>query len=282
MVAKNFKFLQKHFKDSQKSLAVLLGVTQSMISDYQSGKKQVSVEKLKKISNRYNVSVDDLIYKDLSLEYDFPQTIDLRDFETFCENIFPFYTSSISKNNENFRRAYEIVNVTLNTDNIEEIYGKTVVLEHAITLFKRAWEECSTYVALSNSISIILLIYSMYSNRDMIKVVNEQLSKDCIDLFEIEERLHLETRKEMYESSYIEKKKFIYEKYESFLYNNIKLLKNNPNFSELGDYYLALCYFVGFDDAIEYELSLKIGGCLLYQLCRLGNKYANRLFESIP
>ena len=150
MVAKNFKFLYKHFKDKQEVLAKMFNVPQSNISEYVNEKKPRPTDILQKIAIRYGVSVDDLSTKDLSLEFDAPQTIELKDAMNFGENMLPILTSNIAKTNDNFNRAHDILLDALCLEKFDAFYGKINILEHAITLFQRAWNESKSYVALSN------------------------------------------------------------------------------------------------------------------------------------
>ena len=50
MIAKNFKFLYKHFKDKQEVLAKMFNVPQSNISGYVNGTKPIPVDILQKIA----------------------------------------------------------------------------------------------------------------------------------------------------------------------------------------------------------------------------------------
>ncbi len=282
MVAKNFKFLYKYFKDKQAVLAKMFNVPQSNISGYVNGTKPIPVDILQKIAIRYGVSVDDLSNKDLSLEFDSPQTIDLKDTLSFGENMLPILTSNVAKTNDNFNRAHDILLDALNLERMDAFYGKINVLEHAITLFQKAWEESNTYVALSNCLSTVLLVYAFYSQRG-IQIGQELIEKGSLSSFDIESSFLRDPRKPKAPNPYEKKQKDFFEKYDDLVYGNIKLLKSNTQFSELGDYYLAICYFLGFaEDFIEYEQSFQTGFHMLLQLSKLDNKYADKFFETMP
>ena len=282
MIAKNFKFLYKHFKDKQEVLAKMFNVPQSNISGYVNGTKPIPVDVLQKIAIRYGVSVDDLSNKDLSLEFDSPQTIELKDTLSFGENMLPILTSNVAKTNDNFNRAHDILLDALNLERMDAFYGKINVLEHAITLFQKAWEESNTYVALSNCLSTVLLIYAFYSQRG-IQIAQELIEKGSLSSFDIESSFLRDPRKPKAPNPYEKKQKDFFEKYDDLVYGNIKLLKSNTQFSELGDYYLAICYFLGFaEDFIEYEQSFQTGFHILLQLSKLDNKYADKFFETMP
>ncbi len=282
MISKNFKFLYKHFKDKQEVLAKMFNVPQSNISGYINGTKPIPTDILHKIAIRYSVSVDDLVNKDISLEFDTPQTIELKDTMNFSENMFPILTSNIAKTNDNFNRAHNILLDTLRLDTLDAFYGKINILEHAITLFQKAWNESKSYVALSNCLSTILLIYTFYSQRG-IHIGQELIKKGALSSFDIESSFLRDPRKPESTNPYEEKQKTFFEKYDDLVYESIKSLKGNSQFSELGDYYLAMCYFVGFaEDFIKYEECSRTGLYMLIQLSKIDNKYADKFFDTMP
>lgn len=285
MVEKNLKFLRRYYGDKQESLAPMLKVLQSYISEYENGKKKtIAVETLKKIADRYHVSIDDLVNKDLSLEYDHPYTIDLESGLTIGKNMFPILASNVAKTNSNFNRGYEILCTSLQLDRLDDFREKIWPLEHAITLFQKAWKESKTYVALSNSISIVLLIYVFYTQRGL-KVGRELLPKGVLSSYNIQQSLLRDPRNPIKPNPYAEQQKSFFEKYDDFVYDNIKLLKSNAHYSELGDFYLAMCNFVAFADDVaetEYESYAQAGLYMLVQLYKLNNKYAEKLIESLP
>lgn len=120
MVAKNFKFLSRYHGDKQEVLAQMLSVSQSTISEYMNGKKNIPIDVLNKIALRYNVSTDDLLIKDLSSEYDSPQTVNLRDAMNFGIKMYPMLTSNIAKTNDNFNCALRQLQAALCVDHLED------------------------------------------------------------------------------------------------------------------------------------------------------------------
>ena len=118
MVAKNFKFLYRYYKDKQEVLAQMLHVPQSNISAYINGKKPIPTDVLNNISVRYNVPIDDLVNKDLSVEFDSPQTVTLDDAAHIAESMFPILTSNVAKTNDNFNRAYELLFASLQLEDV--------------------------------------------------------------------------------------------------------------------------------------------------------------------
>jgi len=64
---KNLRYLrEKHGKPSQEKLGQALGLTRSAVSSYEDGRAEAKYEMLHKIADHFNVTVDNLLFKDLS------------------------------------------------------------------------------------------------------------------------------------------------------------------------------------------------------------------------
>lgn len=66
MLGSNIKYLRQKHKYSQQYLAEKLNVPRSSLSDYERGHTQVSIENLIKLSNIFDVKIDDLLRSNLS------------------------------------------------------------------------------------------------------------------------------------------------------------------------------------------------------------------------
>lgn len=62
----NVKLLRKKANMTQPYLAQKLGVGKSTLANFESGQINTSLEVLDKLHNLFNISLDDLVYKDLS------------------------------------------------------------------------------------------------------------------------------------------------------------------------------------------------------------------------
>jgi transcriptional regulator with XRE-family HTH domain len=60
-IGKNIKKLRKHFGLTQVELAQRLGITQKVITDYETGKAQPPQKRLPHIARFFNITVDKLI-----------------------------------------------------------------------------------------------------------------------------------------------------------------------------------------------------------------------------
>lgn len=280
MLKENLRFLRKHNGYTQKELAKLFGVTQSYISDIEYGDKDPKLEILEKYVQAFNVTYDDLINRDLSVQFVESPEITFDDAMNLGNNLYPFLTSDLAESNDNFNHAYKKLDSSLGTGSLALFYSRTNVLEYAITLFQKAWEESNTYVALANSISIILYMYSMYSFQTMNigHLVEELVIKESIDSINVPS----DYKNSISGVKYTDKQKVLFEKYNRIVYDSIKSLRTNSQFSELGDYYLALCCIVGFIRDEEYEYCVNAGRIMIDQLCELNNKYAIALKKVLP
>lgn len=68
MIGQNIKYLRRKHKMSQQVLSEKLGVPRSSLSDYEREHTQVSIENLIRLSDIFDVKIDDLVRKNLSHE----------------------------------------------------------------------------------------------------------------------------------------------------------------------------------------------------------------------
>ncbi len=64
----NIRFLRKKKGYTIPNLAKMLGVGKSTVDNIECGKNNTSLEVLDKLHTIFNISLDDLVYKDLSSE----------------------------------------------------------------------------------------------------------------------------------------------------------------------------------------------------------------------
>lgn len=63
---KNVKFLRNSKGFTQKELADMLSIKKHALANFEGGTRNTSLEVLDKLHSIFNISLDDLIYKDLS------------------------------------------------------------------------------------------------------------------------------------------------------------------------------------------------------------------------
>ena len=63
---KNVKYLRNSKGFTQERLAEMLSISKNALANFEGGTRNTSIEVLDKLHNIFNISLDDLIYKDLS------------------------------------------------------------------------------------------------------------------------------------------------------------------------------------------------------------------------
>lgn len=280
--AKNLKYLMDINGDKQIPLGKEFGVSQGSMSAYLHGKTRIPDDILLKISNKYGVTVSDLINKDISAEWDFPISITFN-IDRMIDLLllsFPQKTSRKAQKNKNFNKAFEISRKVY-LEAVDTLDSRICIYEHAIDLYEKAWNESNTYVALINRISLILFIYSKYCQRN-INISAEINENDTLEASEIQKILLRNQKNNNFVKKYEKKSKEFVSKYHNQVYENIKLLKNNPDFCELGDFFLLQCFWQGFiDEDIDYDICQQTAGLMVYQQIKLNNSYVIKLFENL-
>jgi transcriptional regulator with XRE-family HTH domain len=107
MIGENIKFLRKRLGKSQEELATLLKLTRSTLSGYENGVAEPSIDTLTVISNFFDLSIDDLVKKQLS-------KVSSNELETILGRVGDIYSG------QNLRILTQIVN-SENEDVIEMI-----------------------------------------------------------------------------------------------------------------------------------------------------------------
>ena len=68
MLNKNIKYIRKKNRTSQQELADAVGVGRTSLGDYERGRTEPDIKTLIRLSDYFNISIDDLIRKDLQKE----------------------------------------------------------------------------------------------------------------------------------------------------------------------------------------------------------------------
>ncbi|CAN5538764.1 hypothetical protein BH23BAC1_BH23BAC1_26160 [soil metagenome] len=72
IISSNIKYLRKQYQLTQSQFAEKIGIKRSLVGAYEEGRADPRLNNLLKISNIFNVSVDDLLRKDLSKSPNLP------------------------------------------------------------------------------------------------------------------------------------------------------------------------------------------------------------------
>ena len=141
--------------------------------------------------------------------------------------------------------------------------------------FAQATSETESPEAIANLVWSIFVWWSnIFDAKDMLTLQNKLLSKR-IDMIELSREI-----KNLSPEVESRRKEFISD-IDELLCESIKSLKSDKNWSDLGDYYLAMRYTSGLvDTALSAEMNMTIGIQLMIAYAQLDNKYAKTFLRS--
>lgn len=290
-IGNNIRCLREAFDLTQEELANGIGVVKHAVSQYETGASIPKKDILIKIAKFFHITETELLQNDYSKfkkVVDTPINNDEYNKKMF-EKLFPLVSSKSSRKNNNFEKAYKhhkkICDVIC-SDVIAEDIDETSI-EECMNLYKKARDE-GIIEACANHLWLICYIGFLISFCDSRTVeAAKKLKRKDIDVksFFMNAYLTSQNNKEDGGKTLIddkedmekkESKKFFWEEFAVDFYVNIRKLKLNSKYSDLGDYYLAIAYV--FDiicNGMSREQNSAIGSEMLSVFSLMGNEYAD-------
>ncbi len=284
----NIKALRKSFGETQLDLLFAIGMegsSPSTISQYETGDRIPERDALIKIAKHYRITEDELVNGDFSHLKNFSQkpanNKELN--KKMLDKFFPLISSDKALENHFFCQAYEL-HLALYDEILQGLSCDENKVVKCLELYEKAVEDdvieaCANILWWNMLMAFALSFISpeMYENPSVFKKENLTI-KDVVKLgylpsFESEptdEQAELaEARKEFVEESQVD------------IIVNIYKLKHNSEYSELGDYYLALSHkFGAISSSLSFEMNNAIGDELLLDFSLMQNPYAKKFFEN--
>lgn len=276
----NLKHLRKSYGETQEELANALHLEKSTISQYENGSRKPDEEILKGIAKRYGVTMDLLLYEDLSF---FPDML--------------AYFSNIDSNSLTTARLYPIYNLDKRFDtktirafesHKQLLFGSSeekdeVDIDLIVDAYGEAYEKFDIdsdefLVIAVNSLSLYMLLFSSIFNEESGKQLKDFVLKDKRSKKEISSFV-LNIVLPNFNDNEIKTPQFKRDINEFFLYL-IEILKETRKYSKVADYFFALRYMFNLvDNDYDYATNQLIGSELITGLSRLNNPYAKRFIE---
>lgn len=281
---KNLKFLRNSCHLGQEELANKLYMQQNGISMYETGKRPMNYEISERVAKFFNVPVELFLKSDLSELDGVCQKLTVEKIKSLGKVMIPILESSSADDNY-FKRGIELFN-EMEESIIEEICKnnydtvnykkyKNMLIDKLDVCIEKFIDSCNkyhSYEAAANVVGIVLFISGLYCNKAVLESIESILNQQKVDV-----KMLLQSPR----SSSQDKADFI-EMYGDLVIDAIKILKKNENWSELGDYYMALRLIMNAtDNGYEKDMNIVSGYSLMFQLCELGNKYALACLEEL-
>lgn len=278
----NLKHLRKSYGETQEELANALHLEKSTISQYENGSRKPDEEILKGIAKRYGVTMDSLLYEDLSFFPDmiaFYSNIDSNSLTT--ARFFPIYKLDKRFDTKTIR-AFEAHKQLLFGSSEEK---DEVDIDLIVDAYDEAYEKFDIdsdefLVIAVNSLSLYMLLFSSIFNEESGKQLKDFVLKDERSKKEISSFV-LNIVLPNFNDNEIRTPQFKRDINEFFLYL-IEILKETRKYSKVADYFFALRYMFNLvDNDYDYATNQLIGSELINGLSRLNNPYAKQFIQII-
>ena len=275
----NIRSLRKAYGETQEELAFAIGESgKTTISNYEVGSRIPQREVLRKIAKHYHITEEELLNGDYSqMKKVFNINIfDVEHGKTMIEKTFPIISSENAMVNEKFKKAYKIHMELYDA----MLYEKNVTAERideCIKLYKVASDE-GLIEATANHLwwmSFWDFIYN-FITPEMLDFLENTSGKKLTTKNFLKSGYLLSFDEEIENTNELSKEDMeeIAER-EANMYIDIYFLKKSSEYSDLGDYYLALKYIFGRGTStLSKEMSRVLGCELMDTYSMLRNKYA--------
>lgn len=268
------------YRLKQEELANALHLEKSTISQYENGSRKPDEEILKRIAKRYGVTMDLLLYEDLSSVPDmlaYYSNIDSNSLTT--ARLYPIY---------NLDKRFDTKTIRAFEAHKQLLFGSSeekdeVDIDLIVDAYDEAYEKFDIdsdefLVIAVNSLSLYMFLFSSIFNEASVKQVKDFLLKDKKSKKEISSFV-LNIVLPSFNDNEIKTPQFKRDINEFFLYL-IEILKETRKYSKVADYFFALRYMFNLvDNDYDYATNQLIGSELITGLSRLNNPYAKRFIE---
>lgn len=275
--SKNLRFLRETvFGETQIELANALHISNSTICKYEGENRLISVENLNKISEHYGVSVDSLLYQDLSASWTgkLPYDNMKNPIQPFLD-FYHLFVSEKALKNESFAKAAHLC-LESGPLTIEEIHWR---IERCIKLFIKAWEQDHLFESVANVVMLMLLDYGTLQTEKQFRIVDEYLHDSHDE--KNNKKMSLKYRNSVSSDDQDKRREYITEHYEGLLYYLV-ILKNYPEGVDLAYFYLAYSYILGYaNNQFNNEKNLEIGFSMMDSYRNFGNIYATNYINGM-
>ena len=276
IIGKNIKTLRNNHGKTQRELAKDMHVARNTISQWETGKRTPSPDEIRSLSHYFLVTVDEILSPTAIESTDSPikkdLLISLNILFQLVDALLPYVKDCDHITDENFQIALNLHQSILKAvKRNASIRGDRFV--DSINKYIDSWNKNKTIEALANILNLLFLLYS-----------------SVLPSKQIEDELQSFIKKGMVKVNFLTKvaatnpteqnsslKKLILDEYLPLFYHCISTLKNDPQYYQLADYYMALSYKIGItENSYTKEINNIIGSEMMSYFALSKNPYALR------
>lgn len=278
-LAENIRSLRMAYGESGLELALAIGAdSTSSISQYENGKRIPKRDVLLKIARHYRITENELIYGDFrGLTIRKAKVYDKENNKRALDTLYPIICSDNALMNKAFEKAYEIHKreflKAADGSGFDEDAVENCMASYQCAQDAGVLEAYANYLSWIMLFGMLMYIWSPLLIERLKNDKNKSLSFDEFVKDYFLRSLDGETN-ESNEEFVLAREEFIQDN-EVGIYTCIRCLKSSKEYSELGDYYLALMYrFNLVSNDYSEEMNATIGNEMLKALYIMGNPYA--------
>lgn len=279
-LGKNIRRLRKSYGETQLDLAIAIGVSgSSVISQYESGERVPEREYLFRIAKHYRITEYELLngdFKDTRKFASLPVGDATFGMEVL-KRMLPIVCTERAREHPKFKDAYVLHNHILDAI-MEDAEIEEDDFEKCLDLYKAARAEGIVEAAANHLWWLMFIGFAMsqctpqlieyIDMEDISKITGKSFFRGYLPSFD-------ETSNEKEVDANQDRSEFLKEN-ELDLVIDIMLLRKSKEFSDLGDYYLALRHiFSLLRNTLDPEMNKLVGGELLLTFSLMGNKYCD-------
>ena len=285
-LGKNLEHLRKNRGKTLQNLGDYFHCSPTTIKNYESGERQPDLITLQAFSKYYGITVDELLYSDYSQFQ--PKEFSIESLSQITEMmkiLYPISCSEKALENPDFKIGYEYSCRILDATKHNEIFRGSI-LNDCFNFFEKAAEVTDTdgYIvvpeAVANMVWTIFQMWMYIGSEHILDMFHTPTFPITNNTPLLEKYVNL--WQDMVENEKIneERKKFK-EYYDDRLVELIAALKSDPEWAELGDYYLAQRYSrLIVKNTRSREENAVVGVEMMSSLLELGNQYAQNYVDT--
>ena len=274
----NIRSLRKAYGETQEELGAALDVEKSTVSNYEKGNREPNKDMLTKIAKHFMVSIEELMYCDLS---DIGRII--VDSDAFCKNIdiiFPIVLSEEALGNEHFKKAFKFHKSfydELHEINIDSIDYLDVCFDEYLEAYED--EKIKPEVAV-NLLALWNLMFMMVKTVPL-AIKNHSAALKQVVARNPKARQIIDYPHFDFEQDAQEEEVALDDSEMRELLNEMKtIVKRSNKWENLADYYLALQYIWNIvDNEMGWGFNCRVGVEMLNAFISVGNVYAARFLK---
>ena len=279
-IGNNIRELRKAWGLTQKELGDAIHVADSTIAMYESGDRMPSAEVLQIIAAYLKISVDQLIKGDFTGSSFQLSPVSAQIIISCLEVIFPIIKSDAAMKDPYFVKGYERTISFWNS--IKAMKGPALESSMSMALkeYKVSLSQYSTNESAANILWLLfirfLLIYNEHIQRVGEAVLNGKGTEKNFA------KKYILDNSQLVNEQTDERRRVYVERNHKTIMNMIKILKASSEYSDLGDYYIALTYVCGLsNNDCSNEMNQIIGHEMMATFHDLDNDYAVAYFNSV-